>query len=188
VEPIGKIKKISVAVIVDGIYKLVKGEKGGKDWKYFPRSQEDMSKLENIVKRAVSFDPERGDQLEVINIPFEGKKARLAEGEAAKHVMKKVETPWLSGLKKHMPLMTHVFLGFSLLLSFIFVARPLIKWLTSISIKDLDISNKLPMTVGEAERQFGRRKGLPFTDKAAQMIARDKENSVELMRGWLNER
>jgi flagellar M-ring protein FliF len=60
-EPRGQIQKISVAVLVDGKYE--------KD-KYSPRSAEEMEVIKGVVKRAVGFDGERGDDLEVANVPF----------------------------------------------------------------------------------------------------------------------
>jgi flagellar M-ring protein FliF len=60
-EPRGQIQKISVAVLVDGKYE--------KD-KYLSRSAEEMEVIKGVVKRAVGFDSERGDELEVANVPF----------------------------------------------------------------------------------------------------------------------
>ncbi len=60
-EPRGQIQKISVAVLVDGKY-----EKN----KYVARSAEEMEVIKDVVKRAVGFDSERGDELEVANVPF----------------------------------------------------------------------------------------------------------------------
>ena len=60
-EPRGQIQKISVAVLVDGKYE--------KD-KYSPRSAEEMEVIKGVVKRAVGFDGERGDELEVANVAF----------------------------------------------------------------------------------------------------------------------
>ncbi|MBW2565165.1 MAG: flagellar M-ring protein FliF [Deltaproteobacteria bacterium] len=70
-EPTGEIKRISVAVVVDGTYAKLKARGGKQSWKYIPRTPEEMKTLENIVKRAVNFDPNRGDAVEVANIAFE---------------------------------------------------------------------------------------------------------------------
>jgi flagellar M-ring protein FliF len=188
IEPVGRITKISVAVIIDGTYKLSKGAEGaeaGEEWKYFPRTLEEMKKLENIVKRAVNFDAERGDEVEVVNIPFEEKRLKLTKVKEA-IIEDGEEAPWYSDLKLYAPLMKHVFLGFFLFLSFIFVARPLVKWLTSVSVGDLEISKQLPMTVGDAEREYGKL-GSSHKDQAAQMIAGNREQSMNLMKDWLKE-
>lgn len=61
IEPRGQIQKISVAVLVDGKYE--------KD-KYVARTAEEMEIIKGMVKRAVGFDAERGDEIEVANVPF----------------------------------------------------------------------------------------------------------------------
>lgn len=67
IEPVGTLAKISVAVMVDGKYEGAPGA-----GKYAPRTQEEMQQLESLVKSAVGFNPQRGDQVTVVNIPFEG--------------------------------------------------------------------------------------------------------------------
>lgn len=63
----GSIKKLSIAVLVDGEHKA--GANGGKET-YTPRSKEDLAQIEKLVKSAVGFDEKRGDTLEVVNMPF----------------------------------------------------------------------------------------------------------------------
>ncbi|HSQ14390.1 MAG TPA: flagellar basal-body MS-ring/collar protein FliF, partial [Candidatus Deferrimicrobium sp.] len=60
-EPRGQIQKLSVAVMVDGKYDKEK---------YLARSAEEMEVIKGIVKRAVGFDTERGDEIEIANVPF----------------------------------------------------------------------------------------------------------------------
>lgn len=62
----GEVRKLSVAVIVDGNY--TKDEEGNKT--YQDRSEEEMEKIESIVRSAIGFDAQRGDTIEVINLPF----------------------------------------------------------------------------------------------------------------------
>ncbi len=70
VEPFGDIKRISLAVLVDGKYEKVKGKKG-EELKYIPRSQPELDNIKNLVVRAAGFDEQRGDKIEVLNMPFE---------------------------------------------------------------------------------------------------------------------
>ncbi|QQS35475.1 MAG: flagellar M-ring protein FliF [Ignavibacteriales bacterium] len=70
VEGSGTIKRLSVAVVINDIPKeVVKDEK--TEIVYEPRSQEQMRKLEEIVKNAVGLNPERQDQFSIVSIPFE---------------------------------------------------------------------------------------------------------------------
>ena len=62
---VGKIKRLSVAVLVDGTYKLKDGKKV-----YVPRSPQEMAALKKIVKAAIGYSEDRGDELSVVNVPF----------------------------------------------------------------------------------------------------------------------
>ncbi|MEN2985197.1 MAG: flagellar basal-body MS-ring/collar protein FliF [Thermodesulfovibrionaceae bacterium] len=62
----GQIKRVSVAVLVDGIYKEEKGKKI-----YTPRSDEEIKKYTELVQAAIGYNKERGDQVIVQSIPFE---------------------------------------------------------------------------------------------------------------------
>lgn len=64
--PVGEIKKLSIAVLVDGNY--VKNEKGLEE--YQPRSKKELGDLEDLVKKSAGFDSRREDQVVVTNIPF----------------------------------------------------------------------------------------------------------------------
>ena len=70
IEPFGDIKKVSLAIVVDGKYEKVKGQKG-EETKYVPRSAKELNDIKNLVARAVGYDEVRGDKIEVLNIPFE---------------------------------------------------------------------------------------------------------------------
>lgn len=70
VEPFGDIKHISLAVLVDGKYEKIKGQ-NGEELKYIPRSQQELGNIRNLVLRAAGLNEERGDKIEVLNMPFE---------------------------------------------------------------------------------------------------------------------
>lgn len=64
----GAIKKLAVAVAIDGV--TAPAGKDGQPGAYTPRTAEEMAQLEQLVKTAVGFDPERKDQVSVTNIRF----------------------------------------------------------------------------------------------------------------------
>ncbi len=67
---VGSIKKLSVAVMVNGKYTAI--DKGGvQTVEYKPRSQQELAQLTSIVESAVGYDASRGDQVSLVNIPFE---------------------------------------------------------------------------------------------------------------------
>jgi len=66
VQEIGSVKRLSVAVIIDGTTKT--NPDGTKT--YTPRPADEMQRLTAIVRSAIGFDEKRGDTLEVVNVPF----------------------------------------------------------------------------------------------------------------------
>lgn len=71
IENVGGIKRLSVAAIVNSV--PVQVEKDRQTVTEFqPRKQDEMNQLNEIVKRAVGFDPKRNDEISVVNMPFGG--------------------------------------------------------------------------------------------------------------------
>lgn len=66
VQEAGRLKRLSVAVLVDGLYN--KGT--GGDLVYAPRAPEELQRIATLVRMGIGFDKARGDQLEVVNLPF----------------------------------------------------------------------------------------------------------------------
>ena len=62
----GRLRRISAAVLVDGIYsKNAKGESS-----YKPRPKEEIDRISALVRSAIGYDAKRGDQVEVVNLRF----------------------------------------------------------------------------------------------------------------------
>jgi flagellar M-ring protein FliF len=62
----GRVNRISVAVLVDGIY--TKNEKG--EMVYQERTKDQLDRIAALVRSAIGFDQKRGDQIEVVNLKF----------------------------------------------------------------------------------------------------------------------
>lgn len=71
VAPIGSIKRLSIAVSVDGLYEKVKDEDGKERMVYKQRSAEEITQLTAMVKSALGFNETRGDVIELANLKFE---------------------------------------------------------------------------------------------------------------------
>jgi flagellar M-ring protein FliF len=117
----GAIKKLSVAVAVDGATGPT--GKDGKPGPYKARSAEEMQRIEQLVRAAVGFDQARGDVVTVVNVPFP-READL-EGVTA--------TGPLSGFDKNdiMRAAELGVMGIVAILIILFGVRPLLKNLTS---------------------------------------------------------
>ncbi|MBI9085889.1 MAG: flagellar M-ring protein FliF [Desulfobacterales bacterium] len=177
VTPVGVIQRVSVAAMVDGTYREVAGKGGKTEMKYLPRAPEELAKLESIIKGAVNFETARGDKVEVVNIPFAAT-PMTAEGDGDVPA----EVPFY---KTYAPLFKYGIVAIFVLLSFIFVIRPLVRWLTAGSMGDVEILKQLPMTVGEIERGYGEGGG--FKDQALEMLNKDNETSLGVIQEWLKE-
>src|SRR4029079_4000062 len=70
VEPVGKLNRVSVAVIIDNQTKTTAGPDGKPQVTSEPSTEDEMKKYRDIVAAAVGFNPERGDRLTVENVSF----------------------------------------------------------------------------------------------------------------------
>ena len=68
IEEPGSIKRLSVAVAVDGATAV---GADGKPGAYTARTAAEMQRIDQLVRSAVGFDATRGDQVNVINVRFE---------------------------------------------------------------------------------------------------------------------
>lgn len=91
VEPVGTVKQLSVAVLVDGTYE-VKGEGASATRSYVPRSEEELAKLVELVKKAMGYSEARQDQVQVLNVPFEND--ALSDGDATPAAPASTLTQW----------------------------------------------------------------------------------------------
>lgn len=181
--PIGKLKRLSVAVIVDGTYKKVtvgKGPDAHQELQYVPRSPAEMKTLENIVKGAINFDAARGDRVEVANIAFNTDK--MDQGTPPVH------TPWTERLAGFSGYIKYLVVGLFLIITFFKVIRPLIRWLTETPWQDVELLEHLPRTLSEIEKQYAAQIASEnYVKQAAQMIEANQEDSSNLMQQWLKE-
>lgn len=124
-----ELKRISVAVMVDGSSKVVADGKGGERKEYVPRKSEEIEKIKVVVKNAVGFNASRGDEVEVVEFPFdtsamEKERTLMEEGER--------KAFWYS-------LATQAGTAIGVLLVLLFVLRPLIRALKGRRLPALDV-------------------------------------------------
>ena len=123
IEPVGALSKISVAILVDGKYEAPAAVKDGQPAKakYTPRSPDELQKIETLIKSAIGFNGERGDQLSVQNIPFQD------TGESGvTETAVWWSNPFFQSLAKNL------IIGLGFLTLILFVIRPLLGSLRSI--------------------------------------------------------
>ncbi len=176
VKPWGTVKCLSVATVVDGTYETVKAPDGTKTRKYIPRSEEELRKFENIVKRAMGFDADRGDQVYVSSFPFSASPVTELTG-------KSIGTDWLAFARQHVRTAVNIVL---IMLVFFFVVRPLIK-----SLKEVrpSVENSKDLLVSENRSESAALPGseMSIREKAVILAKNNTERTEQVLRGWLTE-
>jgi flagellar M-ring protein FliF len=106
----GDIKKLSVAVVVDGT--------GDTAAAYKPRSADEMTKITALVKSAIGFDAARGDQVQVTNMAF-ARMDQNAGTPAPQPLLGLDGSYWFKIIEAGIMCLTALLIG-------LFVAKPLI--------------------------------------------------------------
>ncbi|HUL31284.1 MAG TPA: flagellar basal-body MS-ring/collar protein FliF [Thermodesulfobacteriota bacterium] len=176
-DPTGKVRKVSVAVIVDGAYKEGTDAKGGKGKQYVPRSQEEMKNFESIVKNAIGFSEERKDQVEVINMPFYGSVVDEEVKSEKQNVI----------LKEYLPIAYKPMVSFILVFLFIiFVVRPLLKRRSlSGEGEPALVSQTSPHLVSVEPAHVP--KPIDLRSQTIQLTQGDPSKTIGIVKAWLRE-
>lgn len=192
----GRIRRLSVAVAVDGVMTPAEGENAAPT--YQARSAEEMQRLTQLVRSAVGFNQERGDIVEVVNTQF----ARAAAPAAA-------ADPGMLAFLGDLDVMRIVEIIAALLasLAFVFfVLRPLVAGLMrgganaesgAVGVSALAGANggvaALPAPDGAALddpgvdiTQIDGRMRQSSIRKVAEVVSKHPDESAQIIRGWLN--
>ncbi len=120
VNQVGAIRRLNVAVLIDGVYEMRENEEGETVPTYVPRSDEEMNKYTTLVKRAVGYDDMRGDSVEVVNVQFQ--QVEAAEETALERLVKEID--WES-------IITYIITAILFAVFFIFGLRPILRMISS---------------------------------------------------------
>lgn len=180
--PVGVIKKISAAVIVDGTYTESTDQKGNRIRKYTPRSQEEMKDLENLVKKAIGYEEQRGDQVEVINMPF-----------YSSSIEEDVKPEGESFLNRYLPLIYKPVISLILaLLLILFVIRPILKNRAVPHKGERAEEAVVPVPSSQIIQrdafQETKPTALNLKEQTLRIIHEDPQKAVGILKTWLNEK
>ncbi len=112
---VGSIKRLTVAVMVDGAYKESKTPEGEITREYQARTQEELNRFASIIKNAVGFSDARADQFEIVSLPFDNTELETSR--------KELEEP--SKLVTYLPLAKKVGTILLLLVAFLYIKKKL---------------------------------------------------------------
>ncbi len=179
IEPVGALSKISVAVLVDGKYETPAAVKDGQAAKpkYIPRSPDELQKIEALVKSAVGFNLERGDQLTVQNVPFQDT-----------NDMGGAETPTWWNNPFFVSLFKNLVIGLGFLALMFFAIRPLLNSLKIMRPARLETLE----TVHETEKLSAAERAQISMQMAEQqnLIEQSKKDPyqvAQILQNWLTE-
>ncbi|RME57649.1 MAG: flagellar M-ring protein FliF, partial [Candidatus Dadabacteria bacterium] len=142
--PAGRIQRLSVAVLLDGTYEEVPTGEEGKTTKIFkPLAPETLERVEQLVKGAIGYNPDRGDIVTVESLPFKEPDINLA-----KALEETSSRDFIMGILS--AALPYAFF----ILFFLIVVRPLVKFLTTPTEAELDLERLLPTGIQELEQEI----------------------------------
>jgi flagellar M-ring protein FliF len=143
VKEVGEIKRLSVAVLVDGLYTPVEGK---KEQDYKPRSDDELKNLTKLIKNAVGFNEKRGDSIEVVNMRF-----------APMEMVEATEAPsTIMGLEKHdlIHLAEVLLIGVLALLGILLGVKPMVnKILSGVQPAIRPVSDEEALAIANEDRR-----------------------------------
>ena len=157
----GRVNRISVAVLVDGIYS--KNEKG--ETVYQARDKEQLDRIAALVRSAIGFDQKRGDQVEVVNL-------RFAEGPSVQPINEPIGFLGMLQFTKD-DVMNLIELVVMMLLGLVvvfMVVRPLVKRILSPDTSPANNPAPVPALADASQAQATGQNLVPGTNATAQMI------------------
>ncbi|MFO0416151.1 MAG: flagellar basal-body MS-ring/collar protein FliF, partial [Pseudomonadota bacterium] len=166
----GKLLRLSTAVLVDGRISevpVVDGEgkpTGDVTRSYEALPPEMLAQVEAIVKSAVGYDVSRGDVVTVENVPFFAPDESLQQELAKAHKTDQY--------LKYGGMMVPIV---ALVLFMLFVLRPLVKFLTTTTHQEYDLSKLLPGEMLNADQPA---KALPEASEAKGQAALEAGQAV----------
>lgn len=164
----GAIKRLSVAVVVDGKIIKTKNKDGVIESKSDAWAPEKLKEFEQVISSAVGIDKKRGDTLEVKTMEFS--QADFSEAEAL-----------LADRERqayYQSMLLYAGMGLVIVLFFMMVVRPFIKWITD-NTSD-GVETFLPQTLEELEKLHSGAGSLPgLEDSVPGMVDQIDPEKIE---------
>lgn len=174
IDPPVTLERLTVAILIDGILVSQKESIENAE-KYTVRSEEDVKFYEDIVKKAVGFAPERGDEISVVVMPFED----VAEMEGPVEEPTEYLPIILTVLKYLAPVVVAI-------LFFLLVLRPLIRTLTATPPREQRGLPPVQQPPKEIEAQAPP-KEITTKEKLIEWASKNPQEAAGVIKSWLAE-
>ncbi|MBP6985783.1 MAG: flagellar M-ring protein FliF [Alphaproteobacteria bacterium] len=196
----GSIKKMSIAVLVDG-NRTPAATEGGKET-YEPRKPEELAQIEKLVKSAVGFDEKRGDTLEVVNMAFTNDPVDMGQdivpnvlGFESHHIVRLIETGIIAliGLLMMLlvikPLLNRVFEALSTKENSEGAAAPVVLAPAVAPVAAPIPANQSDPGIPQSANtnQSGGNGQKSPTDQVKEMVDQNPDETAALVKNWMNQ-
>ncbi len=178
VMPVGDIRKLSIAVLVDGNY--VKDDKGVET--YQSREKKEMDSIEELVKKSAGVNLTRGDQVVVTNMAF--RPSMDDEFNAP--------IPWSDRVSDFTPYLKYLVILAALGLLVLFVLKPVVASVAELGKNQLPAIGPVPEKVPELRGPAGPMLMTPLEERTMneaeltrQLADADAKKFAELLRNWI---
>lgn len=169
IEPVGTVKSLSVAVLLSDRY--IAGEEG-QEPANVPRTDEEMQSIENMIRSALGLDNSRGDQINVVSMPFED-----AFGQE-----KSIEPTATTSYYEYLPYVKYGLIVLGSALLYLLLIRPVVKTMQGIRSPRAQTMEQLETELAGQERL------LTFTDPHMQVrseILGAETSPTQVIKSWL---
>jgi flagellar M-ring protein FliF len=173
VNPVGTIKNISVAVLIAD---KKAPEKDNEPEKLIPRTEAELNSLKNMISGALGLDKTRGDQIEVISMPF----------------TEKIESPEVEKIAdtmfyQYLPFVRYGLIFLGGIMVYFLIVRPIVSTMRKEVTEHYKTVEEL-----EAEQQLTNKEKIkqyqvdPIAN-ARETIVKDPSFSAHVIKNWINE-
>ncbi|MBU2550730.1 MAG: flagellar M-ring protein FliF [Proteobacteria bacterium] len=176
--PGGEIKRLTVAVMVDGTYQMTEKD-GQKVSTFVPRDQAELTRLEDLVRNAVGYSGARNDSVVVQSVPF--------------YLPEKIGESMMDRVFEYLGQYGRTAFNIILIvLFFLFVARPMINWIREESAAALPAPQPLEELPEPEEREALEQpeveKGRITREQVQAIAQQNPERTLNLLRSWIDQR
>lgn len=175
----GKIMRLSVAAVIDGIYESEKLDDGTTKRKYIPRTEQELKLFEEIVKKAMGYNEDRKDQVAVSSISF----SEVARVDSEISMGPDKTDLILKIMKDYRKVIINLFL---VAMVFIFIVRPLLNSMKTIA-KNTLLTNEAPFSVFGEYSQLTELNGMNRKNKVLKVTIDNPEKAQRLIKRWIRE-
>jgi len=178
IKPAGTVKRLSVAAVIDGTYKLEKLKDGTMKKVYVQRSEDEVKTFEEIVKKAMGYSEDREDKVSVRCIPFSDSMPVDMD-----NAVESSEFSPTTLLAKHRKTIFNFVL---VILAFFLIVKPLLKSIKGITQGPALEGAELPpgtkgyVGISESSEMSKRERILEISNS-------NPEKTREVIKGWIGE-